>query len=93
VVPHYPMRFLAVLAGYPLWKYQLSVIVGRGTRYLGLAGLGFALPIRGGWIALASVVILLLGMRAARRMNQPSPAVEELWSAASSCWWTGSGPM
>jgi hypothetical protein len=31
VVPHYPMRFLAVLAGYPLWKYQISVVLGRGT--------------------------------------------------------------
>jgi membrane protein YqaA with SNARE-associated domain len=32
VVPHYPMRFLAVLAGYPLWQYQLSVTLGRGIR-------------------------------------------------------------
>jgi membrane protein YqaA with SNARE-associated domain len=71
VVPHYPMRFLAVLAGYPLWKYQLSVILGRGTRYLGLVGVGFALPIPGWWIALASVVILAFGIRAGRRMNHP----------------------
>jgi uncharacterized membrane protein YdjX (TVP38/TMEM64 family) len=73
VVPHYPMRFLAVLAGYPLWKYQLSVVLGRGTRYIGLAGVGLALPIPGSWIALASVVLLILGVRAARRMNQDSP--------------------
>jgi len=74
VVPHYPMRFLAVLAGYPLWKYQLSVVLGRGTRYLGLAGLGFALPIPGIWIALVSIVALALGVRSARKMNRPVPA-------------------
>jgi membrane protein YqaA with SNARE-associated domain len=83
VVPHYPMRFLAVLAGYPLWKYQLSVILGRGTRYLGLAGVGFVLPIPGGWIAVASVVILLLGMRAARRMNHSSPSAAGLGQSAA----------
>src|SRR3954451_24774764 len=78
LVPHYPMRFLAVLAGYPLWKYQLSVILGRGARYAGLAGLGFALPIPGLWIALASVLILAIGIRAGRRMNQPAPALASM---------------
>jgi ribonucleoside-triphosphate reductase len=70
VVPHYPMRFLAVLAGYPLWKYQISVILGRGTRYAALAGLGMALPIPGRWIVLASLVALAFGVRGARRMNR-----------------------
>jgi membrane protein YqaA with SNARE-associated domain len=73
VVPHYPMRFLAVLAGYPLWKYQVSVILGRGLRYLGLAGLGLALPIPGIWIAIVSIVALALGVRSARRMNGSEP--------------------
>ena len=82
-VPHYPMRFLAVLAGYPLWKYQISVILGRGARYAGLAGLGIALPIPGHWIVIVSLVMLALGIRGARRMNQVpaasarSPMVEE----------------
>jgi membrane protein YqaA with SNARE-associated domain len=69
-VPHYPMRFLAVLAEYPLWKYRVSVILGRGARYAALAGLGIALPIPGHWIVLASLVVLVLGVRGARRMNQ-----------------------
>jgi membrane protein YqaA with SNARE-associated domain len=70
VVPHYPMRFLAVLAGYPLWKYQLSVMLGRGTRYAVLGGLGIALPIPWQWIVLASLVALAFGVRGARRMNR-----------------------
>jgi membrane protein YqaA with SNARE-associated domain len=82
IIPHYPMRFLAVLAGYPLWKYQLSVVLGRGTRYLGLAGLGWALPIPGIWIALASIVILAFGVRAARRMNEPVDPVTVLQHTA-----------
>jgi hypothetical protein len=67
------MRFLAVLAGYPLWKYQLSVVLGRGSRYVLLGGLGVALPIPGRWIALASLVLLAVGIREARRMNRRAP--------------------
>jgi ribonucleoside-triphosphate reductase len=73
IIPHYPMRFLAVLAGYPMWKYQLSVVLGRGTRYAGLAGFGLAFPIPGPWIVAASLIILALGIKSARRMNQPQP--------------------
>jgi membrane protein YqaA with SNARE-associated domain len=77
VVPHYPMRFLAVLAGYPLWKYQISVILGRGARYAALAGLGVALPIPGHWIVLVSLAALALGVRGAKRMNQIPDAVAD----------------
>lgn len=70
IVPHYPMRILAVLAGYPLWKYQLSVVLGRGARYSGLVLVGATIPIPGPWIVLASLVILALGVRGARRMNR-----------------------
>ena len=85
IIPHYPMRFLAVLAGYPLWKYQISVVLGRGARYVGLAGLGVAMPIPGHWIILASLVTLAAGLRGARRMNRaptvvsgvPEPAVAD----------------
>jgi membrane protein YqaA with SNARE-associated domain len=77
VVPHYPMRFLAVLAGYPLWKYQISVILGRGARYALLAGLGVALPIPGHWIVLVSLAALALGVRGAKRMNRVPSAVAD----------------
>ena len=70
IVPHYPMRFLAVLAGYPLWKYQISVVLGRGTRYIGLAVLGVALPIPGSWITGVSLLLLAIGIHKARRMNR-----------------------
>ena len=74
IVPHYPMRFLAVLAEYPLWKYQLSVFLGRGTRYTALVGLGLALPIPGQWIVLVSLLVLVPATRSARRMNRSSAA-------------------
>jgi membrane protein YqaA with SNARE-associated domain len=84
VVPHYPMRILAVLATYPLWKYQLSVILGRGTRYAGLVLVGATLPIPWPWILVASLVILAFGVRGARRMNrlQPEPAMARSTEAA-----------
>jgi len=84
IVPHYPMRILAVLAAYPLWKYQISVILGRGTRYSGLVLVGATLPIPGPWILLASLVILAVGVRGARRMNrsQTEPAIARSTEAA-----------
>jgi membrane protein YqaA with SNARE-associated domain len=69
IIPHYPMRVLASLSRYPMWKYQTSVILGRGGRYAWLALLGWSIPIPGEWIALASLGLLLLGIRGARRMN------------------------
>ena len=74
LVPHYPMRFLAVLARYPLWKYQLSVILGRGTRYVGLVLVGSTVAIPGNWIVVASLIILAFGVRGARRMNRGEQA-------------------
>ena len=70
IVPHYPMRFLAVLAGYPLWKYLISILLGRGARYAVLAGVGVALPIPGHWLVMASLVALFFGVRGARKMNR-----------------------
>jgi membrane protein YqaA with SNARE-associated domain len=70
LVPHYPMRILAVLAGYPLWKYQVSVILGRGARYVGLVLVGATVPIPASWIVVVSLVILAFGLRGARRMNR-----------------------
>jgi hypothetical protein len=64
------MRILAVLAGYPLWKYQVSVILGRGARYVGLVLVGATVPIPASWIVVVSLVILAFGLRGARRMNR-----------------------
>ena len=75
IIPHYPMRFLAVLAGYPLWKYQITVILGRGARYVGLAGVGVAVEIPWHWIVLVSLVALAFGIRGARRMNRDPGSV------------------
>ncbi len=76
IVPHYPMRFLAVLAGYPLWKYQITVVLGRGARYVALASVGIVLPIPAEWIILASLIVLAFGVRGARKMNRtPDPAL------------------
>jgi ribonucleoside-triphosphate reductase len=73
IVPHYPMRFLVVLAGYSQWKYQLSVILGRGLRYAALASVGVVMPIPGSWILVVSLIALALGIRGIHRMNRASP--------------------
>lgn len=69
IVPHYPMRILATLARYPMWKYQLSVILGRGARYAWLGAIGALIRVPPLWLALASLVFLLAGIRGARRMS------------------------
>lgn len=76
IIPHYPMRVLVSLSRYPMWRYQASVILGRGGRYAWLAFLGWSIPIPGEWIAVASLGLLLLGIRGARRMNRGGAEVE-----------------
>ena len=46
------------------------MVLGRGARYIGLAGIGVALPIPGPWLVLASLVALGFGVRGARKMNR-----------------------
>lgn len=70
IIPHYPMRVLATLARYPMWKYQLTVLIGRGGRYAWLAALGWALKIPVEYIVVASFILLGLAIRGARKMNQ-----------------------
>ncbi len=77
IVPHYPMRILATLARYPMWKYQATVILGRGGRYAWLAAIGWAVPIPVSWIVIGSLVLLLFAVRGARKMNREGDAVAE----------------
>jgi membrane protein YqaA with SNARE-associated domain len=69
IIPHYPMRVLATLANYPIWKYQLSVILGRGGRYAWLAVLGFALKVPPMLLLGASLVFLGAMLWKLRQMN------------------------
>ena len=69
IIPHYPMRVLAVLARYPMWKYQLSIIIGRSGRYTWLGLLGALVPIPTWLLLIVSVMVLGFGWRHAKRMN------------------------
>jgi membrane protein YqaA with SNARE-associated domain len=77
IIPHYPMRVLVSLSRYPMWRYQASVVLGRGGRYAWLALIGWSIPVPGEWIAVASLGLLLLGIRGARRMNTDGIAKAE----------------
>jgi membrane protein YqaA with SNARE-associated domain len=46
-VPFFPVRFLVVMTGYPVWKYLLAVLVSRGPRFYILALFGGVLDIPG----------------------------------------------
>jgi membrane protein YqaA with SNARE-associated domain len=80
IIPHYPMRFLATLDNYPMWKYQGSVIVGRGFRYYLLALLGIAIKVPP--VILFSLGVIFLGvmifkMRQMNREPVVAPAIVE----------------
>ncbi len=83
VLPHYPMRILATLAHYPIWKYQLSVIIGRGARYTWLAVLGVALKVPPLILVALSLVFLGVMVWKFRRMNaEPEPVSADAEEAA-----------
>ncbi len=58
-IPFYPFKFLSIAGRYPLWKYQLALIVGRTPRYYVLAVLGHVLQIPT-WVLAVTFVALLL---------------------------------
>ncbi len=74
IVPHYPMRILATLAQYPMWKYQLSVVLGRGARYAWLAVLGFALKVPPMLLVVASFLFLGVMLLKMRQLNRREAA-------------------
>lgn len=76
IIPHYPMRVVATLARYSLWKYQGAVAIGRSVRYTGLAAVGWAFPIPGSWIVVGSLILLLAALRAARQTGQEEAVPE-----------------
>jgi membrane protein YqaA with SNARE-associated domain len=76
IIPHYPMRVVATLARYSLWKYQGAVALGRSLRYAGLAAVGWAFPIPGVWIVMGSLILLLVALRAVHQTGQEETVPE-----------------
>jgi membrane protein YqaA with SNARE-associated domain len=74
IIPHYPMRLLAVLARYPMWKYQTSVIIGRSGRYIWLGLLGTIVPVPTWLLVAVSLTVLWFGWRHAKKMNADGDA-------------------
>ena len=83
IIPHYPMRLLAVLARYPIWKYQLSVIIGRSGRYTWLGLLGTIVPVPTWLLAVVSVAVLWFGWQHAKRMNVVGEAEADTMTSVS----------
>ncbi|RMI25503.1 MAG: hypothetical protein D6681_01430 [Calditrichaeota bacterium] len=58
-IPFYPFKFLSIADGYPLWKYQAALLLGRMPRYYLLAMVGYAVqpPV---WVLIVLGVLLLV---------------------------------
>lgn len=77
-IPFYPLRFLVVLARYPLFKYILAVFLSRFPRFVVLAYLGYKIQIPDYMlialflllIAVANISIIR-GLRDRKKKGQP----------------------
>ena len=58
-VPFYPLKFLAIAGGYPLWRYELALILGRAPRFFILAVIGYALQ-PATWLLVAIFLVMLV---------------------------------
>lgn len=58
-VPFFPVRFLVVITGYPVWKYVLGVVVSRTPRFFILAAFGAFLDIPVGLLGGLFLIMLL----------------------------------
>ncbi len=58
-IPFYPIRFLVVLAHYPLVKYTLAVFLSRFPRFLFLSYLGYKIQIPDYLLAALFVLLIL----------------------------------
>ncbi|MFC1724050.1 YqaA family protein [candidate division KSB1 bacterium] len=60
-VPFYPMRFLVVLAKYPVKMYLLAVFLSRTPRFYLLALLGYVINIPDYLLLIIFVILILIG--------------------------------
>jgi membrane protein YqaA with SNARE-associated domain len=77
-VPFYPLRFLVVLARYPLWKYVLAVFLSRFPRFIILAYIGYVIQIPDLLLIALFVILILIAnisiLRALRERKAKGPS-------------------
>jgi membrane protein YqaA with SNARE-associated domain len=61
-IPFYPLRFLVVLAHYPLYKYILAVFLSRAPRFYLLALFGHTFKIPDFWLAILFALLILVAV-------------------------------
>ena len=64
-VPFFPVRFLVVMTGYPVWKYLLAVLISRGPRF-------YILALSGGMLDIPGVILGLLFAAMLAAVNVPA---------------------
>lgn len=88
-IPFYPLRFLVVLAKYPVQKYLLAIFLSRGPRFFLLAAFGHAFQIPDSLLALLFLTLIMIAVaplvkkmlsnyRSARLIARQMPADPEI---------------
>jgi len=61
-LPYWAVRILAPLTGYPMWRYLLATLLGRGPRLWFFAAIGPVVPVSTQLLATAVVVMLAVAV-------------------------------
>lgn len=77
-VPFYPIKFISIAANYPLWRYQLALIVGRTPRFFLLALLGQALQVPTWVLVTLLIVLITLPFVQKLKRKKESPEIEDV---------------
>ena len=66
-VPFFPVRFLVVITGYPVWKYLLGVLLSRAPRF-------YLLALFGGFFEISNLLLAGLFLAMLLLVNLPALA-------------------
>lgn len=64
-IPFFPFKLLSITSGYPLWKYEMALLVGRTPRYYTLAWLGYVVQPPNWTLILFMVILVLMFIKSA----------------------------
>jgi membrane protein YqaA with SNARE-associated domain len=58
-IPFVPLKLLAIAGGYPQWRYQLALLIGRAPRYAIISWLGYVIPFPN-WLLVTIMILLVI---------------------------------
>jgi uncharacterized membrane protein YdjX (TVP38/TMEM64 family) len=70
-IPLSPFKLLCIAVGYPLVRFELALVLGRGPRYFLLAWLGKSLDLSLSYVILLALILVAAGQLHRRKLRLP----------------------